>query len=153
VVEEFVSNLDAKFWTKAFAQMRSAQPARDEAREKLDRQCEKLESERQRLLRLCLKGTIAEEDFGRESKRIAAEVRDLDLLAPAPVPDAVDPKQTAAHLARTFARFGRQPFEGKRAALRTVFKDLVLDNGAVTGFTVNSAFLDRANSSPRCSAW
>jgi DNA invertase Pin-like site-specific DNA recombinase len=153
VVEEFVSNLDAKFWTKAFAQMRTAQPARDDAREKLDRQREKLESERQRLLRLCLKGTIAEEDFGRESKRIAAEVRDLDLLAPAPVADAIDPKKTAAHVARTFARFGRQPFEEKRAALRTVFKDLVLDNGNVAGFTVNSAFLDRANSSPRCSAW
>jgi site-specific DNA recombinase len=151
LVEKFVSNLDAKFWTKAFAEMRSAQPARDEAREKLTRQREKLEAERQRLLRLTLKGTITEEDFARESKRITEEVRGLDLLAPAPVTDAVDPKKTAAHVARTFARFGRQPFEGKRAALRSVFKDLTLDNGNLTGFTVNSAFLDRANSVTRSS--
>jgi site-specific DNA recombinase len=152
LVEQFVSHLNAKFWSNAFAQMRTAQPARDEAREKLDRQREKLESERQRLLRLCLKGTISEEDFGRESKRLQLETRDLDLLAPAPVSDVIDPKVTAAHVARTFARFGRQPFEGKRNALRTVFKDLVLDNGNITGFTVNSAFLHGANSSSSSSA-
>jgi DNA invertase Pin-like site-specific DNA recombinase len=152
MVEEFIVNLDAKFWTRAFGQMRSTQPARDHEAEKLDRQREKLEAERQRLLRMTLKSTISENDYERESKRIAQELRDLDRLAPAPVPDAIDPKATAQHIIRTFARFGKQAFEEKRAALRSVFRDLVLDNGNVTGFTLNGGFLNGANSPARCSA-
>ena len=99
-----------------------------------------------------LKGTCSEEDFARESKRIQVEIADLDRLAPAPMPAALDPKRTAVEIARTFARFHKQPFEGKRAALRTVFRDLVLDNGNLTGFTLNGTFLNSANSEPRCSA-
>jgi DNA invertase Pin-like site-specific DNA recombinase len=153
MVEEFVSHLDAKFWAKAFRQMRTTQPARDQEAEKLVRQREKLEAERQKLLRLTLKGKCSEDDFSRESKRIQTEIADLDRLAPAPAPAAVDPRKMTVQIARTFGRFGKQPFEGKRAVLRSVFRDLVLDSGNVTGFTLNGAYLDGANSSPRSSAW
>lgn len=151
MAEQFASGLDAKFWTKAFGQMRAAQPARDKDVEKLDRQRAKLETERQRLLQLTIKGTCSEEDYTRESKRIQMEIADLARLAPAPVSATLDPKKMAVEIARTFARFGKQPFEGKRTALRTVFKDLVLEGGNLTGFTLNGGFLDSANSSPRCS--
>ena len=49
MAEQFASNLDAKFWTKTFGQMRAAQPARDRSIDKLDRQRTKLEAERQKL--------------------------------------------------------------------------------------------------------
>jgi hypothetical protein len=107
MVQEFVSGLDAKFWTKAFAQMSSTKPARDQQADKLGHQREALEAERQRLLRMTLRGTCSEEDFARESKRIEEEVRDLDRLMPAPVSDTIDPRKTAVHIARTFARLTR----------------------------------------------
>src|SRR5262249_34153496 len=117
--------------------------------EKLSRQREKLEAERQRLLRMTLKGTCTEDDFARESKRIDAEVRSLDALAPAPLPPALDPAKLIVRVTRTFSRFGKQPFEERRNLLRTAVREIVLEDGAITGLTLNGTFLDSVNLSER----
>jgi hypothetical protein len=68
---------------------------------------------------------------------------------PAPASNGVDPKNMAVQIGRTFARFAKKPFEEKRNVLRSVFGDLVLDNGNLTAFTLTSTYLNGANSSPR----
>jgi hypothetical protein len=144
--------LDASFLRTVFGRFQFAQPARDQNADKLDRQRETLEKERQQLLRMTLKGACSEDDYAREVKRIEGEMRDLDRLAPAPVPAAIDPKMLIVGITRAFARFGRQSFQEKHALLRTVFRDFALDSGNITGFTLNGGFLDSANSQARCSA-
>jgi site-specific DNA recombinase len=153
LAEQIVSKdfLDPGFLKKVIGRFKSAQPERDHNAEKITAQREQLEAERQRLLRMTLKGTITEDDFSRESKRIESEMRDLDRLAPAPVPAAFDPAKLVVQITRSFARFAKQSFEEKRDFLRTAFKEITLDNGALTGMTLNGAFLDSVNSSPRCS--
>jgi hypothetical protein len=153
-VTEYVATrlIDAAYLRSLLARFESASPARDENQEKFRRQREKLEAERQRLLRLTLKGTCTEEDFARESKRIEAEMKDLDRLAPAPVPAAVDAAALIIGISRAFARFGKQPFNERRDLLRIVFREIVLQDGAITAMTLNGGFLDSVNSSPRSRA-
>ena len=143
--------LDASFLRMVFGRFQFAQPARSQNADKLDRQREALEKERQQLLTMTLKGKCTEDDFARESKRIEGEMRDLDRLAPAPVPAALDPKMLIVGITRAFARFGKQTFQEKHALLRTVFRDFALEDGSITGFTLNGGFLDCANSPARCS--
>jgi DNA invertase Pin-like site-specific DNA recombinase len=153
VVEEIVSTelLDTAFLRTVLSRFQSSQPARDENAGKLARQREKLEAERQRLLRLTLKGTCTEEDFARESKRIESELKDLDRLAPAPVPATFDPAKLIVRITRTFARFHKQPLEERRDLLRTVFREIVLANSTVTAITLNGGFLEGVNSlAPSC---
>ena len=95
---------------------------------------------------MTLKGACTEEDFARESKRIEAEIRDLGRLAPAPVSPAFDTVKLVVHITRTFARFRKQPFDEKRDVLRTVFREIVLEDGTIPCVTINGAFLDCANS-------
>jgi site-specific DNA recombinase len=153
VAEQIVSRqlLDAVFLKTVLRRFQDARPSRDQNAEKVVRQREKLEAERQRLLRMTLKGICTEEDYSRESKRIEAEMRDLDLLAPAPLPASFDAAKVVVHLTRTFARFAKQPMEEKRNLLRTAFKEIVLDNGTIPAFTLNGAFLDSVNSLTRSS--
>jgi DNA invertase Pin-like site-specific DNA recombinase len=147
VVEEIVSTelVDPAFLRSILSRYQAGQPARDENAGKLARQREKLEAERQRLLRMTLKGTCTEEDFSRESRRIEAEIRNLDRLAPVPVPAVIDPAKLVVRITRTFARFRKQPMEEKRGVLRAVFREIVLDNGALTTITINGGFLDGVN--------
>ena len=137
--------LDVVFLRTVLGRFQSAQPERDQNAEKHAHQREKLEAERRRLLRMTLKGTCTEDDFARESKRIEAEMRNLDLLAPAPVPAMLDPAKLVVHITRTFARFAKQPFEKRRDVLRTVFREIVLESGSITSLTLNGGFLYGAN--------
>jgi hypothetical protein len=141
--------LDAPYLRMILGKFRSAEPPLDHNAEKLSCQREKLEAERQRLLRLTLKGACSEEDFARESKRIEEEMRGLDLLAPAPLPAAFDASKLVVRITRTFARFGKQPFEEKRDLLRAAVREIVLDDGTINALTLNGAFLDCANSLTR----
>jgi DNA invertase Pin-like site-specific DNA recombinase len=153
MVEQIVSTqlLDAVFSKKLLAKFQTGQPARNENAEKLTHEREKLEAERQRLLRMTLKGDCREDDFARESKRIEAEMRALNLLAPPPMPATFDTAQLVLRITRAFARFAKQPFAEKHNLLRTVFKEIVLENGTIPSFTLNGAFLDSANSlAPSC---
>ena len=118
---------------------------------KLASQRERLEAQRRRLLRLAIEGVVTTEDYQREAKRLEGEMRDLERLAPAPVPAAFDPAKMLVYLTRTFARFAKQPLEEKRNLLRTAFKEIVLDNGTIPAFTLNGAFLDSVNSLTRSS--
>jgi site-specific DNA recombinase len=122
--------IDAGYLRSLLARFQSAAPARDENAEKFARQRENLEAERQRLLRLTLKGMCKEEDFAREAKRIEAEMKDLDRLAPAPVPVAFDAAGLIVGISHSFARFAKQPFEEQRDLLRMVFREIVLQDGA-----------------------
>jgi hypothetical protein len=150
-VEQIVSTrlLDAAYLRTVLGKFRSSQPTRDHNTAKLTRQREKLEAERQRLLRMTLQGTCTEDDFARESKRIEAEIRGLDRLAHAPLPAAFDAAQLVVRITRAFARFGKQPFEEKRTLLRSAARDIVLEDGAVTAITLNGSFLECVNSIPR----
>jgi hypothetical protein len=145
--------LDAAYLRTALGKFRSGQPTRDHNTAKLTRQREKLEAERQRLLRMTLKGTCTEEDFARESKRIEAEIRGLDLLAPAPLPAPFDAAKLVVRITRTFARFGKQPFAEKRDLLRLVFREIVLEDGTIPSVTMNGAFLECVNSVSRSRPW
>ena len=148
-VEEIVSTqlLDAAFLKKLLAKFQAGQPARDQNVKKLATEREKLEEERQKLLRMTLKGTITEDDFSRESKRIEQEICGLDRLAPLPLPAAAfDLAKVVVHISRTFARFAKQPIEERRNVLRMAFREIVLDNGTIPAFTLNGAFFDSANS-------
>jgi hypothetical protein len=153
-VERIVSThlLDAGYLRTVLSKFRSGQPARDRDAERLARQREKLEAERHRLLRLTLKGTCTEEDYARESKRIEEEMGDLDRLAPAPLPAALDAAKLVVRITRAFARFAKQPLEEKRGLLRSVIRAIVLENGAVTAITLNGTFLECVNSQPRSTA-
>jgi DNA invertase Pin-like site-specific DNA recombinase len=153
-VTEYVSTrlVDTAYLRSILAAFKSAAPTRDRDREKLARQREKLEAERQRLLRMTLKGACSEEDFARESKRLEAEMRDLDRLAPAPLPAALDPAKLVVRLTRTFARFGKQPFAERRDLLRSTIREFILEDGAITAFTLNGGFVNSANS-PSRSRW
>ena len=154
VVEGIVSRefLDTAFLRAALGRLQSLQPVRSKSTGKLARQHEKLEAERQRLLRLVLKGVASEEDFARESKRIEAEMRDLERLAPAPVPAALDVSKVVVRISRAFARFDKQPFEERRDLLRTAFREMVLANGTVTAITLNGGFLGGVNLGTRSRA-
>jgi DNA invertase Pin-like site-specific DNA recombinase len=154
LMEEIVETrlLDAAFLRKLLAKLPSRQHARDRQAGKLDGQREKLEAERQRLLRMTLKATISEADYTRESKRIEAEMRDLDRLVPAPAPAAAHVGKIIARLTSAFSRFAKQPFQEKRDLLKAAFKEITLSNGCIAAITVNGVFLDSANSLPRCSA-
>jgi hypothetical protein len=145
--------LDAAYLRTVLGKFRASQPTRDRDQEKHVRQREKLEAERQRLLRMTLQGKCTEDDFAREAKRIEQEMRGLDLIAPAPVPAAFDAAKLIVRITRAFTRFAKQPFEEKRTLLRTAVRHIVLDGGAVTAITLNGTFLDCVNSIPRCSAW
>jgi hypothetical protein len=123
----------------------AALPARTGEEDRIERERGKLERERQKLLRMTLKGTCTEEDFARESKRVEADLRDLDRLAPAPVPAAFDPAKLVVAIARAFARFDKQPFTQQRECLRAMVREFVLEGGAIQSFTVNRAFLGGAN--------
>lgn len=146
-VEEIVSRqlLDVTFLRAVLDRLQTGQPVRDENAGKLARQREKLETERQRLLRLTLKGTCTEEDFARESKRLETELRDLERLAPTPVPATLDASKLVVRMSRAFARFAKLPFEERRDLLRTAFREIVLDNGTVTAITLNGGFLNGVN--------
>jgi DNA invertase Pin-like site-specific DNA recombinase len=150
-VERIISTqlLDAAFLRTAIARFRSKQPARDQNVAKLVRQREKLEVERQRLLRMTLKGTCTEADYDRENKRIESEMRDLDLLAPAALPASFDAAKLVVRITRTFARFAKQSFEEKRGLLRAAVREIVLDDGMIPALTLNGAFLECVNSEPR----
>jgi hypothetical protein len=150
-VERIISTqlLDADYLRAILGRFQSRQPERNQNADKLAHQREKLEAERQRLLRMALKGTCTEEDFVRESKRIEAEIHDLGLLASAPVPAALDTAKLVVHITRSLARFATQPFEERRSLVRTVFKEIVLEDGAIPSVTINGSFLDCVNSVPR----
>jgi hypothetical protein len=53
------------------------------------------------------------------------------------------------HITRSLARFAKQPFEERRSLVRTVFKEIVLEDGAIPSVTINGSFLDCVNSVPR----
>jgi hypothetical protein len=146
-VERIVSTqlVDAGFLRTVLGTFQSGRQARNQSAEKLARHRERLEAERQRLLRMTLKGVCTEEDFARESKRLEAEMRGLDVLVPPPMPAALDPAKLVVHITRTLARFGKQPLEEKRDLLRTVFREIVLEDDTIPSMTINGAFLDGAN--------
>jgi hypothetical protein len=96
-----------------------------------------------------LKGACSEDDYARESKRIEHEMRDLDRLAPAPIPAAFDPAKTVVAITRAFSRFAKQSFAEKRDFLCSAIRDITLDNGAIAAITLNGSFLHTANLSPR----
>ncbi len=131
---------------------RSSQPTRDDNAEMLSRQRETLEAERQRLLRLTLQGVCTEEDFARESRRIDTEMRGLDLLAPAPLPVALDVGKLVVRITRAFAASAGNPSAERRDLLRAALREIVLEDGTITAITVNGTFLDSVNLSPR-SSW
>jgi DNA invertase Pin-like site-specific DNA recombinase len=139
--------LDAQYLREILSRFQSRE-GRDLRGSGFARQREKLEAERQRLLRMTLKGTCTEEDFARESKRIAAEIRDLGQFEPAPVP-TFNAAKLVVHITRTFARFHKQPFAQRRSLVRTVFKEIVLDDGTIPSVTINGSFLESVNSPPR----
>jgi DNA invertase Pin-like site-specific DNA recombinase len=149
-VERIISThlLDARYLREVLNRFQSRE-GRDQDTDKLAREREKLEAERQRLLRMTLKGTCTEEDFARESKRIEAESHDLGLLQPAPVPAAFNAARLVVHITRTFARFCKQPFEERRNLVRTVFREIVLDDGAIPSVTINGSFLESVKVPPR----
>jgi DNA invertase Pin-like site-specific DNA recombinase len=138
--------IDVAYLRSILARFKAAAPARDQNAEKHARQREKLEAERQRLLRMTLQGTCTEEDFARESKRIEREMRELSQIAPAPLPAALDPAKLVVRISRTFARFAKKPLAERRDLLRATIRDFMLMNGAITALTLNGAFLDCANS-------
>jgi hypothetical protein len=148
-VIQIVSALDPALLRAMLDGYQSGQPARAQDAHKLARERVKLEAERQRLLRLTLKGTVTETDFERESKRIEAEMYSLDVLQPAPAADTFDPAKLVLTITRTFARFAKQPFIEQRDVLRVVFKEIIVDNGAIPSMTLNGAFCIGTNSSTR----
>jgi DNA invertase Pin-like site-specific DNA recombinase len=150
-VERFISNelLDTAFLRTVFGRFQSGQPARDANAEQVAHRREKLEAERQRLLRMTLKGISTEEDFARESKRIETEMRELDRLMPAPLPAALDKRCLIMGVSSTLDGFAARPFEQKREVLQTVIRELVLEDGAFTGLTFNGGFLTGVNLEPR----
>ena len=83
-----------------------------------------------------------DDDFARESKRIEAELRDLDRLAPAPVPAAFDPAEVTLRIIDAFAQFASQPIGEQRDLLRMVFREIVLGDGTVVSMTLNGGFLN-----------
>jgi hypothetical protein len=146
-VESIVTTklLDVDFLRTVLGRFQSAQPARDQSAENHAREREKLEAERQRLLRMTLNGTCTEDDFARESKRLEGEMRVIDRLAHAPTPAMLDPAKLIVHITRALARFAAQPFQEKRDLLRMVFREIILENGTIPSVTLNGGFLYSAN--------
>ena len=142
VVEHILATrlLDASWLASVLKKLAAGRPAREGDRKKIARQREKLEAERQRLLRMTLKGTCTEDDYDREYKRIAEEASALDLVAPPPAAAAFDAATVVVHITRTFARFRKLPFEKKRDLLRTAVCRIVLEDRAITAIVLQSAF-------------
>jgi len=147
--------LDAAFWRGLLQRVETRIPARVSEQAKLDRERAKLEAERQKLLRLVLKGLASEEDFARESKRIEGELRDMDRLATAPAAVDFNPGKLIVNLSQAFAEFAKQPFQERREMLQAAVKEFVLEDGGISGLTLNGSFLEgvnsRAQSKLRCS--
>lgn len=84
--------------------------------------------------------TFADHIIKQEADRIEAEMRSLDALQPATVVDTFDPFMLVIRITRTFARFQKQPFKEQRDILRVVFKEIIVENGAIPSMTLNGAF-------------
>jgi len=155
LVEHIVSKelRDAKFLGSLLRRYQSALPAAAPARNRFDKERAQLEAERTELLRLTLKKTCTEEDFKRESKRIEAELRALDAVAPAPVSDAFDPAKLVLRIARAYRTFDQLPFEERRGVLRASIREIVIQDGRIPAITLNGSFftdgLQGANLSPQ----
>lgn len=150
-VVRIVSTLEPALVRAMLGRYQAGQPARSQDAQKLARERAKLEAERQRLLRLVLKGIVSEYDFERESKRIEAEMSSLDALQPVVenFPQRLDPAKLVIRITRTFARFQKQPFDEQRDVLRAVFREIIVENGAIPSMTLNGAFAIGTNSSTR----
>jgi len=142
--------LDAAFLKAILCKFQGNQPGREQDATKIARERAKLEAERQRLLRLTLKGTCTEADFERESKRIEAELRSLDSLTPTWRPEAFDPAKLVIRITRGFARFPKQPFGERRGVLQAAVREVVVEDSTIPALTLNGSFLaGSANLQPR----
>ncbi len=134
--------LDAAFLHTILGTVRAAKPARDTSTVKLEAERAKLEAERQRLLRMTLKGVCSEADFARESKRIEGEISSLGRMIPSvALRSAFDPAKLIVGLARSFARFASQPFEEQRSLLQTAVREIILEKGGIPAITLNGGFV------------
>jgi hypothetical protein len=95
---------------------------------------------RQRLINLYADGAISKAEFHQRIDALEQAKRDLDALLPANAP-ALDARQTARAVAEFFVGFEDQSFEHQRRTLRSAFKEFRIDNGAITGWTLNRGFL------------
>jgi hypothetical protein len=147
IASQFVN---AAFLRAVFERLQNARPAATDDTDKAGCLKAKLEAERRRLLQLVMKGLATEEDLDRENRRIDAELRDLDKLMPAPAPTpAFDPAKLAVQISRTFAGFHRLSFDDRRNTLRDVCRRITVLDDTIPSITLNGAFLNRVNESPR----
>jgi DNA invertase Pin-like site-specific DNA recombinase len=139
---------NAAFLKTVLKTLAANQPAQSQDADKLARERGKLESQRERLVRLTTEGTFTEADFKREDARIQAALQSYDALMPSPVP-ALDPRKLVEGIGFAFGDFRNQPFSERRGILQSIVKTFAMDNSNIVSMTLNPAFVDRVNlSSP-----
>jgi DNA invertase Pin-like site-specific DNA recombinase len=103
---------------------------------KLERELVKLEAKRTRVVDAYADGIISKEDCARRTAALDQQARELRALLPAKAP-ALDARRTVKGVAEFFAGFEDQSFEDQRRTLRTAFKEFIVHNSTITGWTLN----------------
>jgi hypothetical protein len=93
-------------------------------------------------------GVITADEFKTAMRAQEKEVRALEAMLPAPVPEA-DPKEIANLICRAFAEFPYLEFAEKDAILRGAAKRIIVDGHArtITTVTLSGGFLGRGANS------
>lgn len=124
---------------------------------KREREMQKLAEKRERLIDLYAEGRLSKMEFNKRLDAVTAAVSEIEALMPAVAPMTPSVRHVIAGLARAFApsRFGKLPFEERRATLRRVIRTIPVVDGSVPGFTFSGAFLtecSHTNLGPRSTA-
>jgi DNA invertase Pin-like site-specific DNA recombinase len=149
IAETMAMLADAAFLMKALdAALALQQTAPDPARAEREQAIAKLANGRKEMLVMVRAGEMTRDEFKEQMTALESEVRALEALVPAPVPQA-DPKVIVQAFDRTFARFGTMNFNDQRAVLRGAVKSIIVDSHArtITSVTISGGYLGRGANS------
>jgi DNA invertase Pin-like site-specific DNA recombinase len=120
----------------------------DPARIERERALAKLASGRKEMLAMVRAGEMTRDEFKEQIAALDSEVRALEALVPAPVPQ-VDQQAIVQAFDRAFAEFGVMSFTHQRAVLRGAVKSIIVDSHArtITSMTISGGYLGRGANS------
>jgi hypothetical protein len=151
-VEHMVTKylLDVKVFRKILEAAMAKADMPDTSAEKLQREVERLEAKRKRLVDVAVDGLLTKEDFAQRLQTLDREIREVRALLPGKRSAEWDVWRVAAHIAAAFAEFRFLSFVDKRNLLRRAVKEIVVKDSALIALTISGVFLaDHTNTGER----
>jgi DNA invertase Pin-like site-specific DNA recombinase len=143
IAETITMLADASFLMSALeTALALQQAAPDPARAKRELALGKLENGRKEMLAMVRGGEMTRDEFKAEMAELEKEVRSLEALVPAAVPQ-IDATQIVQKICRVFVRFACLSFVQQRELLRGAVKSIIVDGHAraITTVTISGGYL------------